>query len=238
MRAPELEQRRGDEGFTLIELLISLTIMTAIVALLGGGIRILSRTSDAGTARLDAMDMTARAFDLLARDVAGIQRAVTVSGEKYRYVFSGQPDKLVLVTIEPAYPTDTGAFAITYQINTSGRKTEVIRSRAPFDGAIPIQVAERDSVTLITSTQPFEFAYGEKSAATARWLQSWQATNRLPDLIRLQATDPNTRAPIGFPMIVALKTDSEVTCLSEDDSICSSRNRGTLVSPSDEARSR
>lgn len=231
---------RGDEGFTLIELLISLTIMTAIVVLLGGGIRILSRTSDAGTGRLDAMDMTARAFDLLSRDVAGIQRAVTVIDDKPRYIFVGQPDRLVMVVLEPPYPTDAGAYAISYQITTSGKATEVVRSRAPFDAAKPTALPSSDSeaVTLINGNRPYEFAYAEKSESSARWLRSWPSATRMPDLIRLQEIDPSTQTPVGFPMIVPLKTDAEITCLSDVESMCSPRNRGTLLSSLSESRSR
>ncbi len=224
-------KRYSEAGFTIIELLISLTITAAILALLGGGLRVLSHTSDAGTKRLDALDMTTRAYDILARDIAGMQRVVVYAGKKPRFVFSGDADRMMLVAVEPPYPTDTGVYFITYQINRSGRHTEVVRSRAVFKTAtenMP-EVTPSEKVTLLASNQHFEFSYGSKSESAAQWLRSWPNRDRMPDLIRLQVTDESTREPVGLPMIVAMKTDAELSCYFDDLAICSAQNRGKLL---------
>ena len=119
------ERSAREAGFTLIELLVSLTILGVILGLLGAGMRVLSQNSDAHAERIDTLDMLSRAADILTRDAAGLQRVVATVGTAPRFLFTGTPDHLSFVTLEPPYPSASGPYFISYSV---GRQTVRRRS--------------------------------------------------------------------------------------------------------------
>jgi general secretion pathway protein J len=218
-------------GFTLIELLVSLTILGLILGLLAGGLSVISKNWDVNAKRIETLDMLSRAADILRRDTAGMQRLVAVSASGGpRYVFTGEQDHLSFVTLEPPYPTSDGPYFVDYSLAPNGLDVELIRARAPyrrgmevFPGATPA-----NRVRLVQGPYRYTFAFAEKSAGAAGWRSAWRDVARLPDLIRLQVVDARSNAPVGASLIVAVRADAELGCLSENAKVCSAKSGGRL----------
>lgn len=228
---PQPDRRAREAGFTLIELLVSLTILGVILGLLGAGMRVLSQNSDAYTERIDTLDMVSRAADILTRDAAGLQRVVATVGTVPRFLFTGTPDHLSFVTIEPPYPSSSGPYFISYSVGPNGPETELIRARAPyqdgmqaFPGATPA-----NRVRLLQGPYRYQFTYAQKSAGTRQWRNTWPFPTRIPDLIRLEIIDKRRDVPIWPPMVVAIAADAELTCLAEKPKVCSPKTGGDLA---------
>ena len=110
-----------EAGFTLIELLVSLTILGVILGLLGGGIRVLSQNADSQSARIDTLDMVARASDILVRDAGGLQRIVANSKiDGAHFLFTGGADRMSFVTVEPPFPSSSGPYFVSYFVSANG----------------------------------------------------------------------------------------------------------------------
>lgn len=226
---PAAFSREG--GFTLIELLVSLTILAVILGLLTSGLRVISKNWDVNAKRIETLDMMSRAADILRRDAAGMQRLVAVSMTGApRYVFSGAPDHLAFVTLEPPYPTAAGAYFVDYSLARNGPDVELVRARAPyrqgmetFPGATPA-----NRVSLVEGPYRYQFAFAEKSGATAGWRSSWPDATRLPDLIRLQVVDARSNAPVSASLVVAVRADAELGCLAGNATVCSAKSGGQL----------
>jgi general secretion pathway protein J len=226
---PRISAREA--GFTLIELLVSLTILGVILGLLGAGMRVLSQNSDDHAARIDALDMISRAADILTRDAAGLQRVVASAGNMPRFLFTGTPDHLSFVTIEPPYPSSSGPYFISYSVAQNGPETELIRARAAyqdgmqtFPGATPA-----NRVRLLQGLYRYRFTYAQRGPGERQWRNTWPFPTRIPDLIRLEIVDKRRDAPVSPPMIVAVAADAELSCLSEKAKTCSAKTGGDLA---------
>lgn len=234
-RAPQSEFCAREGGFTLIELLVSLTILGVILGLLGAGIRVLSQNSDARAERIDALDMISRAVDILSRDTAGLQRIVSTVGTSQRYLFTGGPDRLSFVTIEPPYPSSSGPYFISYFVAPNGPDTELIRARAPYQDGMQVfpGATPANRVRLLQGPFRYQFSFAQKTAQAAQWRDTWPFTNRLPDLIKLQVIDRRNDVPVSAPMIVAISADAELSCLADKAKVCSAKTDGEIKTGAD-----
>ena len=221
--------RVGQHGFTLIEMLVSLTAMAVILLLIGGALRVMGRNWDANAGRIETLDMVSRAFDLIARDAANLQRMTRPSGSP-AYLFSGTADALSFVALEPPQPGEAGLYFIAYTVEPNGTAAELIRSRAiyrqgmdRFPGATPA-----NRVPLFTGPYAYRFAYGRIAGGKQSWSADWTFANRLPDLIRLQVLDRDGGRAFGPPMIVRLRADAELDCVTPQSALCSARTDGQL----------
>ena len=226
---PPATSLHGQRGFTLVEMLVSLTAMAVILMLIGGALRVMGRNWDANAARIETLDMVSRAFDLLARDVANLQRMARPSGAP-AYLFRGSADALTFVALEPAQPGDAGLYFIAYAVVANGDAAELIRARAPwrpemerFPGATPA-----NRVPLLTGPHVYRFTYGHIADGRLGWSAAWREANRLPDLIRLEVLDRAGARTLAPPMIVRLRADAELDCLAPQPPLCSARTGGQL----------
>lgn len=232
---PQTEQRGREAGFTLIEVLVSLTILSVILGLLGGGLRLLAKGWETNTERIEVLDMVSRALDILHRDASGLQRLAAEAGGAPRYIFSGGAESLSFVSLEPPYPSEAGPYFVSYSIAANGPDTELIRARAPyrqgmtrFPGATPA-----NRVPLLKGPFHYRFQYARKGSGDPVWRSSWPYRTRLPDLIRLEITNARLRQPVVPPMIVAVRADAELTCLAEKPTLCSATSAGALLTRPD-----
>jgi general secretion pathway protein J len=221
--------RHAQHGFTLIEMLVSLSVMAVILTLLGGALRVMGRNWDVNAGRIETLDMVSRAFDLLARDAANLQRVVEPSGSP-AYLFGGTADSLTFVALEPPQPGEAGLYFIAYNVASNGATAELIRSRAPyhqgmqrFPGTTPA-----NRVPLLTGPYAYRFAYGLMVDGKQTWSADWAFPDRLPDLIRLQVLDRDRASALAPPMIVRLRADAELACLTPKPELCSPKTDGQL----------
>lgn len=218
-------------GFTLIELLVSLTILTVILGLLSAALKTLSQNWNANATRIERLEMFSRAFDIFERDVSGMQRLVHKEKDAQQFIFSGSPERLSFVTIEPPYPTSPGPYYIQYSIERNGPEFNLIRARAPyqtkmhlFPGATPA-----NSVELIQGRFKYKFSYALRTPKGDKWLPDWRMSDKVPDMIRLDVVDARSAAPVSPPFLAAVQTDAELGCLSESSDTCTARTNGKLV---------
>jgi general secretion pathway protein J len=221
----------GQDGFTLFELLISLAILAVILGLLAGSLGVLSRSWEANAERVETADMISRAADILRRDASGLQRVVAADGGRPRYLFTGTPDRLAFITLEPPYPTAAGPYFVSYSVTPGTQDAYLIRARAlyrhgmrDFPGATPA-----NQVRLLEGPFRYRFSYAQRSVGRDQWHDSWTDSTRLPALIRLQIVDARRGEPASPALVVAIAADAELTCLSESTELCSLNQSGALA---------
>lgn len=226
-----IAERPNERGFTIIEMLVSLTVLAVILGLLSGGLRVLSQNSERNATRFDSIDMLSRAFDILRRDLAGLQRIATANGAAARYIFTGSDKKLSVVTLEPPYPTTAGPYFVDYSVQPNGKLAELVRARAryrqgllAFPGATPA-----NRVAVLSGPLDYRFSYAQKTPTGIKWLAKWPYPTRMPDLVRLEILDGKTRAPRTPPLVVPLRADAELGCIEPEATLCSAMTKGELM---------
>jgi len=240
-RAPMLQSRTGvrfkqadEAGFTLIEMLVSITILSVVLALLGLGMRIFSTNWEVNSKHIETLDMVSRAYDILNRDAAGLQRLISLGGGSPRYLFSGARDALSFVTVEPPYPSESGLYFVSYSAASGGQGTELIRARAPYQPAMQTfpGATPANRVSLLEGPFAYRFSYAMTSDEQKGWLMSWPYRNRLPGLVRLEIIDVNQQQPLTPPLVVTIRANAELACLEEKSPLCSAATDGVLGKPS------
>ncbi len=162
---------------------MSLTILSMILGLLAGSLRVISKNWEANSERIETLDMVSRAGDILRRDAAGLQRIVAVNATVPRYrVRRARRTSLSFVTLEPPYPSAAGPYFVNYSVAPNGPEAELVRARAPyqqglqtFPGATPA-----NRVRLVEGHYRYHFAYADKSAGVGMWRNAWPYSTRLP----------------------------------------------------------
>ena len=148
----------GQSGFTLIELLVSMALLVFILAILGAGLRTISNGWNRYSDRMSEQDMLLRAFSLIRRDIAKLQR-ITWSAEKPEFIFRGDASNLQFVAIEPPYPSLPGPYILNFSASdeTAGNLS---RSRTRFHPEIgTLSKADfRSVVPLIEGPYTFRFS--------------------------------------------------------------------------------
>ena len=232
------QERPGREsGFTLIELLVSLTVLSLILAALSGAIRVLSKNWEANAQRIETLDMVARASDILRRDAAGLQRIAVQKDRVAQYVFSGSDTSLSFVTLEPSYPSAAGPYFVRYSVVPNGPEANLVRARVRYQKGMAAftKASEANSVRLVEGRYRYHFAYADKTAGSGKWLNSWTAVNRLPELIRLQIFDVKRDMPLAPPLVAAVRADAEIGCLAKKAGLCSAKSGGNLTAVNKQA---
>jgi len=226
----ESASKRFQHGFTLVELLVSMTLLAMILGLLAGGLRIISRSWEDNTRKIDKLDMILRAYDILRRDIEGLRRVTISSGEQSIYIFVGQPKTLAFVVIEPPYPTRPGPYFVRYSVSGSARSATLIRARAryqkgitTFPGATP-----SNKVRILQGNLQLQFSFAENHAGKSKWHARWPYKTRLPDLVRLQIRDVDAAGYHVPSMVIRVRADAELSCTLPQATLCSPKTNGEL----------
>ena len=181
---------RSDDGFTLVELLVSLTILALLLAMVPGTLRLGRRAwetpgqLDQASAELAALGFVEThvksAVPIYERDAQGVSRIA----------FWGSPQSLGFVVPLSAGPYGGGLYRIDLGSALQSESGPVLRvsiyqtANATAESVPPAEV--RPLGRRLTRLQFRYFgplAFGE----VPLWHDAWTRTDRLPDLIEIEA---------------------------------------------------
>jgi general secretion pathway protein J len=195
-------------GFTLLELLIALSIVSVLLAIAFGGLRMGIVAWTRGEDRAELQQRGRGLSQILIRTVAGAYpyQAVIAEGAEKRILFSGAEHRVELVTQNSALPSGVPAaftaVVIALEDDAQGRalvvRQRVLPNRDPFKDA---SIALRDS-----TVQALELAY---LSAEGSWSDTWDVDNekKLPSAIRIRvSTMKGDRLEPAPPVTVSLRT--------------------------------
>ncbi|HEV8680322.1 MAG TPA: prepilin-type N-terminal cleavage/methylation domain-containing protein [Stellaceae bacterium] len=186
---------RGARGFTLVELLVGLSLLSLISLLLFGGFRFGLRAWEVGDDRIAATNETEMAQHLLRRQLAEAQPIVIgPRAEGAPTLFQGDAAGVTFVAPLPVHRGVGGFYVFSVLTRDAGGDRQLLLRWRRFraDAAVGADFDPKDQSVLVNNIDSIEIAYfGQPSAAApAQWLQRWDGTVGLPQLLRLHVVFP------------------------------------------------
>lgn len=215
--------RARQAGFTLIEVLAALVLASLVLVSLNMAMTAVGKGSDHTRRSLGEQSELGAAVDVFGRDVARISkiRRPAKPGDFAGYVFDGRPDAIIYPLREEEGLTAPGLYLVRLSVKRKDGISTLLRERAPLPAAETTTLPKwRDPVVLLAGPYDIAFAYRAQRTGQREWTGSWQATETMPEQIRLTVTNRDTgrlRVP-GF--VQSLAIDSEVDCAGNLEARC------------------
>lgn len=197
-------------GFTLMEVLVAMTLLSVMVVVLFGTLRISAQSWDNGETKIAAVNDIAAVYNFFQRHLSAAKPLVddfSVAGQQ-SFSFQGRADSLQFVGNFPASAARGGLqlFSLQWQDaepdDPAGARINV--SLTPFYPMPEGQEPPVEEVTLVNHVQRFAVAYfGSDDTGETRWQSEWLEKDSLPRLVKIEIERDN-----GFywpEMVIALK---------------------------------
>lgn len=208
-------EHRREAGFTLIEVLAALVLSSLVLVSLNMAMSAVGKGTDHTRRSLGEQSELGAALDIFSRDVGRIAkiRRPAKPGDFAGYVFDGRSDAIVYPLREEEGLTAPGLYLVRLSVRQKDGRSTLLRERTPLPAGDDATLPQwGDPVELLSGPYDIAFAYRAQRTGQREWNGSWQATETMPEQIRLTVTNRETgrlRVP-GF--VQALAIDSEVDC--------------------------
>ncbi len=193
------------QGFTLIEVMLAMTLLSIMVALLFGSLKISAESWNKGEAKIAEVNEKAVVYQFFKRHLPSIRPLWDdFSDDERRFSFQGEQDKLQFVSVFPASAGRKGfqLFEIVFDRADEGIIKVML---TPFYPALDEQPWQQEEVILLENVETFKISYFGKEGfdSEAAWVGQWVEKEYLPALVKIKIDIDNH----GFwpEMVFALK---------------------------------
>lgn len=191
-----INQRRAG-GFTLLEMLIAMTLLGFILALLFGGLRLGSRSWDAGEARSTNSTHLALVQGFLRRELSQVHPFRWKKKVDTELAFEGESAKLRFVAPVSARLGPGGLYLISLELVTDKEGSQLVMKRViPEPDSTDFSALDSaENVVLAEHVESISFAYfgAETKEAEPQWADKWDSPKFLPYMIRMKVKFSNGR---------------------------------------------
>jgi len=184
----------AQQGFTLLELLISLTLLGLILVLLFGGLRLSVRSWDSVQKKVDNLNSVRSVESFLRREMEQIYPYRWKAAPAQRFAFVGERNKVNFVAPLPSRIGSGGLYAVALELEQTGNGRRLTWRHLPLDpqmqdfsalGATKEIVLAGTELSAVDDIWLTYFGRETESAAP-RWVDRWDSTVTMPQLIRIQ----------------------------------------------------
>jgi len=199
------------QGFTLIEVLIAMTLLSIMVVLLFGTLKICAESWEKGESKIEEVNEVAVVYNFFQRHLSAAKPLYddfSVAGQR-TFSFQGNPQSLQFVGDFPASAGRGGLqlFSIQLQDNQDpslSAGTQINVTLTPFFPVAEGEELQKEEVTLIKHVRNFSLAYfGPDDNGETSWQNEWLDKETQPQLVKINIERDNG---MFWPeMIVELK---------------------------------
>lgn len=214
MRARQRRRHGREGGFTLVELLVGLVLAGMILTGLTAATHTIGRGWHNGTNAALRHDMFDRGFDVIAGDLARIERVIASGASRDGYLFHGLATEMTYVVVDRSYPTAAAPYFVRLIVRKGSAGEQVVRVRAAYGEALDLaQAVWGDEAVLLEGDYAFRFAYRTTHEGQVLWSDAWAWPSRLPEQVRLEVLDGRTGQLAIPPAAFALRIQAEAVCV-------------------------
>lgn len=182
------------KGFTFLELIISFSILSLILIIVLGALRLGFRFWDRGNEVSFEAQEQRMIWSSLKHQLCSIYPYRVRTGTKKLLLFKGEKDQIEFVSLFSYYLQDKGGlrycrYKIREDEKGEGFSLKVFETRAVNADLRELDVADERFVVLVSGLPHFTFQYTDQNKAgePAEWFSIWKGRERkrLPTQIRL-----------------------------------------------------
>lgn len=192
---------KGQGGFTLIELLISIALLSVIVLIVGGAMRLGFRSAESGQRKIEALERFRTSLNIIESQLQSayiIKQTGLVIDENFNQ-FRGDRGSMQFRSLYSLLGSAKGPVMVTYVV-----KGEETGKRSVYGSESPVvRPASSREIRLLDNASDIYFEYFEKGPTDekGKWADEWSSKDNLPDKIRM-TVDKDGRI---FTLIIPLR---------------------------------
>lgn len=189
-----MNRRKTKQGFTLIEVLLAMTLLSIMIVLLFGSLKICAESWERGEKKIAEVNSVAAVYNFFQRHLS-VARPLwnDFNPEERLFSFQGDRRALQFVSAFPSSAGRSGLQLITLTLQKENREQIIKVTLTPFFPAAEGEEWQIEEETLIRGVQDLSLAYfgPENGANASRWQQEWLQKSALPQLVKIKITLEN-----------------------------------------------
>lgn len=218
------------KGFTLIEVLIAMTLLSIMVVLLFGSLKICADSWEKGESKIAEVNEIAVVYNFFQRHLSVAQplwNDLSEDGER-TFAFQGKAQSLQFVSAFPASAGRSGLQLFSLDLQNEDNHQVINVTITPFFPVVEGEEWHKEEVTLIKDVTEFTMAYyGSDGGDSEVWQDQWLDRDVLPRLVKINIELENG---IFWPeMIIELKVTDATN--DTNDLINTTDNLDNTVNP-------
>ncbi len=194
------------QGFTLIEVLIAMTLLSMMMVLLFGSLKICADSWERGENKINDVNELAVVYNFFHQHLSLAQPLWNdFSNEKQSFSFQGNDHSLQFVSAMPVSAGRSGLQLFTVDLQSENNERFIKVTLTPFFSLTEGAAWHKEEEILINHVSDFTLTYFGSDDGTnlGSWQDKWLAKNVLPSLVKINITLDND---IIYPeMILELK---------------------------------
>ncbi|MCX8030062.1 MAG: prepilin-type N-terminal cleavage/methylation domain-containing protein [Thermodesulfovibrionales bacterium] len=172
--------RRKDKGFTLLELLISITLLSIILLIIFGAMRLGHRSIEKAEKAITFLERLRIAINLVESQIESLTPITYDDDGQKKFYFLGQKDLLQFTTNYSLWKGSRGYILAIYSVEEEpdGKKSLYLTERT-------IAVDDFRRTLLLAGFDDISFLYFEKNPTdeVGHWIDKWTEDKSFPDKI-------------------------------------------------------
>jgi general secretion pathway protein J len=198
--------RRKAKGFTLIEVLIAMTLLSMMVVLLFGSLKICADSWEKGETKMTDVNEVAVVYNFFHQHLSLAKPLWNdFSNEERTFSFQGKAHSLQFVSAFPASADRSGLQLFSVALLSEHNEQLIKVTLTPFFPAADGQAWDKEEESLVRHVRDYTLAYfgSDDGVNAGSWRDEWLAKDILPRLVKINIKLDNE---IYWPeMIIELK---------------------------------
>lgn len=159
-------------GFTLLEVMISITLISLILVIMAGALRVSYRSIDRGEARSAYLERLKVTFTLIDDQIQSAIPLARPEDEAGRFFFEGSPDKVKFASNYSLTAGHRGYVVVTYTVRPGDDGT-----MAFYIEENTVGVENSREIRLLSGLSEIRFEYfrkeSEAEGVAGEWVEKW-----------------------------------------------------------------
>lgn len=181
-------------GFTLMEVLIAMTLLSIMVVLLFGSLRICAQSWEQGEKKINDVNVVAVVYQFFQNHLSTAEPLWNdFSPDEKSFSFQGKAQSLQFVSTFPASAGRSGKQLFSIQIEEEDREKVIKVAITPFFPVAEGEEWQKEEVVLLRGLSDFSLAYfgNDDDLGAGNWQDTWLDKSALPQLVKVKITLEN-----------------------------------------------